>query len=74
MPETTEKNENKRYPAFRPVTLPLFPVFDNLNAVVDLAISQLPIMTPNALVSILGLYHNTLIKQLSETQANNTEA
>lgn len=66
--------ENKKYPAFRPVHLALFPVLDNLNAVVDLGISQLPIMTPNALVSLLGVYHNTLIKQLSETQANNTEA
>lgn len=67
MPETTHENgSDVRYPAFRPVPMPLFPVLDNLNAVVDLGISQLPINNTNQLISLLMTYHNTLIKQLEE--------
>lgn len=69
MPENQQEENERRYPAFRPVPMPLFPVLDNLNAVVDLGISQLPINTPNALVGLLMTYHNTLLKQLKDTEA-----
>lgn len=42
----------------------LFPTLDNCQSVVDLALSQLPINTPNAIVGLLMTYHNTLLKEL----------
>ena len=39
----------------------LFPTMVTLGSVVELGISQLPIMTPNALVCLLMTYHNTLL-------------
>lgn len=40
----------------------LFPTMDNLESVLELGLSQLPITTPNQLVCLLMTYHNTLMK------------
>lgn len=45
----------------------LFPTMDTLESVVELGMSQLPITTPNALMSILNTYHNTLLKVQKES-------
>lgn len=54
-------------PGLRPVRMTLFPTLDSLNAVIDLGLSQLPINTPNALIGILMTYHNSLLKQVEES-------
>jgi hypothetical protein len=54
-------------PGLRPVRMTLFPTLDSLNAVIDLGISQLPINTPNALIGLLMTYHNSLLKQVEES-------
>lgn len=64
------ESENKQgfvQPGLRPVRMTLFPTMDSLDAVIDLGISQLPINTPNALVGILMTYHNSLLKQIEES-------
>lgn len=71
MHTTTGEDEDKGttiYPAFKPEPMGLFPTLNNLNSVVDLGLSQLPINTPNALVSLLMVYHNTLLRQLEQTK------
>lgn len=39
----------------------LFPTLVSLESVLELGLSQLPVMTPNALVCLLMTYHNTLL-------------
>lgn len=69
MQKTPGDDENTgTYPPFKPEPMGLFPTLDNLNSVVDLGLSQLPINTPNALVSLLMVYHNTLLRQLEQTK------
>lgn len=51
-------------PAVLPVTMGLFPTMGSLQQVIDLGNSQLPITTPNALFSLLCIYHNTLLEQV----------
>ena len=63
----TGKEEVIVQPGLRPVRMTLFPTMDSLDAVIDLGISQLPINTPNALVGILMTYHNSLLKQVEES-------
>lgn len=41
--------------------LGLYPTLDTLQSVVDLGLSQLPVMTPNALMGLLMTYHNTML-------------
>jgi hypothetical protein len=57
---------NTNNPVLRPVHLELFPVLDNLDSVVDLGISQLPITTSTQLVGLLMTYHNTMVKLMKE--------
>ena len=47
-------------PTIEPMSL--YPTLDNLQAVVDLAESVLPIHNKNTLVGMLYCYHNTLLK------------
>jgi len=54
-------------PGLRPVRMTLFPTLDSLNAVIDLGLSQLPINTPNQMVGLLMTYHNSLLKQIEES-------
>lgn len=42
--------------------MPLFPVMNSLQEVVQLGNSKLPIKTRNELLSVLMTYHNTLLK------------
>lgn len=44
----------------------LFPTLDSLQAVVDLAVTQLPIGNKNTAISVLMTYHNTLLAQLAK--------
>lgn len=62
MSETVKKDKANLHPALRPVHLGLFPTMDSLESVVDMGISQLPITSANQLVSVLMVYHNTLLK------------
>jgi len=50
--------------------MPLFPTMDSLEAVLELGLSQLPLMTPNALTSILCTYHNTLVTLINKENNN----
>ena len=72
MHETTQKEESNLHPALRPVHLGLFPTMDSLDSVVDMGISQLPINTPNQLVTVLMTYHNTLLKMQKELEATSS--
>lgn len=49
-----------------PKHMALFPTMETLQSCVDLGISQLPITDKNAVVGLLMIYHNTLIKQLEK--------
>lgn len=56
-------------PRKRPETVApmnLFPTLGNLQEVVTLAQSKVPITQPNEVVSLLMTYHNTLLKVLDE--------
>lgn len=44
----------------------LFPTLDSLQAVVDLALTQLPITNKNTAISVLMTYHNTLLAQVAK--------
>lgn len=52
-------------PLLRAVPMALFPTMGSLQDVIDLAESRLPISTKNDVITLLGTYHNTLLKQLS---------
>lgn len=41
----------------------LFPAMDSLEEAIAFAMSKLPVTHPNALYSLLMMYHNTLLKQ-----------
>lgn len=43
----------------------LFPTANSLNEVVELGNSRLPITNTNELLSLLLVYHNTLLKQVN---------
>jgi len=46
---------------------PMFPVMSSLAAAVSLAKSQLPIETPNQLMTVLNTYHNTLLQEVARS-------
>jgi hypothetical protein len=68
MLETPNQTVSEPQPAFRPVCAPLYPTLDNLESVVALGMSQLPIESPNALRILLLTYHNTLLKVINDEQ------
>lgn len=46
--------------------MPLYPTMDSTQSVIDLAISQLPGVPVNTIITLFMTYHNTLIKVLEE--------
>lgn len=50
-----------RQPPIRAVPMNIFPTLTTLEEVIALAKSQLPIMDEQQLVTVLMMYHNTLL-------------
>lgn len=50
--------------ALRAQPLSLFPAFDSLEEALAFAESRLPVMNKNELVSVLCIWHNTLLKAM----------
>jgi hypothetical protein len=48
-----------------PTNQSLYPTLDSLQAVVELADSQVPITSKNDITTLLMIYHNTLLKVLN---------
>jgi len=46
--------------------LPLFPVMDSLDTVVNYAKACVPVTSPNTISTLLMIYHNTLLQTLKE--------
>ncbi len=46
--------------------MPLYPTLNSMNSVVDLAISQLPGVPVNTIMTLFMCYHNTLINELEK--------
>ena len=59
-------------PPLRAVPMPLFNTLDNLQEVLELSESCLPVTTKNELHILLMTYHNTLLKVLHEQQHKTT--
>lgn len=53
----------------QPKPMPLYPTMASLQSVVDLAESQLPIQSKNAITGLLMTYHNTLLQQVKNVKA-----
>lgn len=53
-------------PSLRAVVSPLFPTMDSPQSVMDMAVSQLPITTPNVITNILMTFQNTLLQDIKE--------
>lgn len=60
------QQQSELQPQLRAVPMTLFPTAETLNEVVDLGESRLPITNPNDLFTLLMVYHNTLLKQVSK--------
>lgn len=54
-------------PPIRAVPMNLFPTMDTVESVIELGVSQLPIIDRNSLVTLFGVYHNTLLKTWKES-------
>lgn len=50
------------------VPMPLFPTMGSLQEVIDLAEANLPITTKNDITALLGMYHNTLLKEIKNVK------
>jgi len=50
-----------------PQPKPLFPTLGSTKEATDLALSQMPIMNNNTLLTVLGTYHNTLLQEVKAT-------
>jgi hypothetical protein len=50
----------------RAIPMNLFPTMESMDSVIALGISQLPVMTPNSLKSIIYTYHNTLLSKINK--------
>lgn len=50
----------------KPAHMPLFPVMNNCQSVIDLAISQLPGVPVNTIMALFMTYHNTLLHNLEQ--------
>jgi len=55
----------------KPEHLTLFPTMGSVQDVIDYAESKLPINTKNDVVTLLGTYHNTLLKAMNATTRTN---
>ncbi|WP_225784541.1 hypothetical protein [Xenophilus sp. Marseille-Q4582] len=56
-------------PPIRAVPMGLFPTMDSLDSVVRYSESRLPVIDRNEVRSLLFIYHNTLLKELSAQQS-----
>ena len=59
------QSNHSRTAALRAVPMSLFPTMGSLQEVVELAESKMPITSRNELISLLMIYHNTMLAQLS---------
>ena len=51
----------------RPEHMSLYPTMDSVTEAISFIEQQAPLSTPNEIFSALMLYHNSLLKQLSDT-------
>ena len=51
----------------RPEHMSLYPTMDSVTEAISFIEQQAPLSTPNEIFSALMVYHNTLLKQLSDT-------
>ena len=51
----------------RPEHMSLYPTMDSVTEAIAFIEQQAPLNTPNEIFSALMLYHNSLLKQLSDT-------
>lgn len=51
----------------RPEHMSLYPTMDSVTEAIAFIEQQAPLSTPNEIFSALMLFHNTLLKQLSDT-------
>ena len=58
-------------PKVHPAHMSLYPTMDSTTEAIAYIESQVPLSTPNEIFSAIMLYHNTLLKQLSQI-ANDT--
>lgn len=58
-------NQN-RGAALRAEHMGLYPTLDSLDAVVDMAIAQVPLVNRNDMRAILMVYHNTMLRVMGK--------
>jgi hypothetical protein len=51
-------------PVIQPVHQPMYPTLNSLQDAVAFAYSELPSIDKNVILQVLGVYHNSLIRQL----------
>lgn len=51
----------------RPEHMSLYPTMDSVTEAISFIEQQAPLSTPNEIFSALMVYHNSLLKQLSDT-------
>ena len=52
----------------KPIPMTLYPTMDSLDEVMALAQARVPQVSRNEIVSLLLIYHNTLLKEISKEQ------
>ena len=72
MSDTKDKNTSNGLP-LRAVPVSLFPTLLSLDAVCNLATSQLPITSANDMYSLLMTYHNTLLAVIERESVTVTQ-
>ena len=53
----------------KPIPMTLYPTMDSLDEVMALAQARVPQVSRNEIVSLLLIYHNTLLKEISKGQS-----
>lgn len=48
----------------KPAPMPLYPTMGSMNSVIDLAVSQMPGVPINTIMTLFMTYHNTLLSVL----------
>lgn len=64
-PSKNNDKDKELNPLLRAVQMSLFPSMDSLDEVISLAESKLPITDKNELISLMMMYHNTLLNQIN---------
>lgn len=52
-------------PVIEPTHQPMYPTLDSLQDAVAFALSEMPSISRNVVLQVLGVYHNSLINQLN---------